>query len=973
MKGKFRTPIWVIPVLAVVVALGALAMFASLNHFSASPAEADISPATGIPVAVDNAALGQTATYTVGPFTSDQALSAGTSTLTFTFPPDADVSEVTGSTVNTVAATATPTGQTVTVTVPQNIAPGTNITVAMGGIVNPTAPTGILVITVDDAPGGAAARSTAPIPLANTSFGLASPDTAGQLAEYQFTFFVNQNVAGNVGEVRVVFDKDTLAPALISQNGVQFQADLLTNALGTGNVGPGGADQVVTATTAPVLDVDDVDPRRRELIVKVPDMDPTTGDVGQAGQGVQGIAAGARVRILVTTNAGVRNATEREDSEIDLQACPSACTGDNNVISSGTTATVAIRNVVRVNDVDGARGADVTVTGLGYNDGTTATVWLDNGFDADGDGIIGNSAADLAFRDNGIKEVQERELGNVVVGSDDTFTLQVTVGNPPFGPGILNETTLGLDLNGDGDATDTSVNFNVINAIDGEARVADANDVSFYELEPTVRVSPAEANILDRVTVSLFDYPPSTSVTAMTLGGVTVALPPDVGIRPNGEHNFTIVVPGNVDEGVQNLAVTAGDVAEDTDLTIGGAELTPATTEVVANQDSAISGNGFSESSQECVLQDNITISNIPVQVDPDSSDSFCETGVAGAGGFTGAPGFQLTSGGTFSGTVRILRSDASVPTAFLTTGTHELKVIDTAGAEATMPITIRERRLEVTPPQALPRDTVTIRGFNYPADNPDTGTINVTITYDCGANCTRTVTADPDSSGNFRETMQIPNNAGIPSTNTIQAVIGDTNTVDTTTHQIPRSGISIEPPQGAIGTPVTISGQGFKRFDTVSEIDIGDLGVLGGRTVNTDDRGAFRVEGVVVPGLDTGVHSVEVTVGEGTDRVTANTTFEVAETAVVGVPTAINQAVQPLGENLVRVFHFNNNTKEWTFFDPRPEFSEASSLEQFVEGQPYWVRVDENQTVELGGEQRNLTCVNPGTPQEDCWNLIVW
>ena len=232
---------------------------------------------------------------------------------------------------------------------------------------NPTAPTGILVITVDDAPGGAAARSTAPIPLANTSFGLASPDTAGQLAEYQFTFFVNQNVAGNVGEVRVVFDKDTLAPALISQNGVQFQADLLTNALGTGNVGPGGADQVVTATTAPVLDVDDVDPRRRELIVKVPDMDPTTGDVGQAGQGVQGIAAGARVRILVTTNAGVRNATEREDSEIDLQACPSACTGDNNVISSGTTATVAIRNVVRVNDVDGARGADVTVTGLVHN------------------------------------------------------------------------------------------------------------------------------------------------------------------------------------------------------------------------------------------------------------------------------------------------------------------------------------------------------------------------------------------------------------------------------------------------------------------------------------------------------------------------------------------------------------------------------------------------------------------------------
>jgi hypothetical protein len=187
--------------------------------------------------------------------------------------------------------------------------------------------------------------------------GIASPDTAGQLAEYQFTFTVDQNIPANVGEVRIAFDKDTLVPDLISQNGVQFQASLLTNALGTGNPGPGGADQVVTATTAPILDVDEGDPRRRELIVKVPDMDPTTGDVGQAGQGVQGIAAGARVRILVTTNAGVRNATERELSGIDLQACPSPCINGNSVITGApATARVQIKNVVRVDDVDASRG-----------------------------------------------------------------------------------------------------------------------------------------------------------------------------------------------------------------------------------------------------------------------------------------------------------------------------------------------------------------------------------------------------------------------------------------------------------------------------------------------------------------------------------------------------------------------------------------------------------------------------------------
>ena len=86
-----------------------------------------------------------------------------------------------------------------------------------------------------------------------------------------------------------------------------------------------------------------------------------------------------------------------------------------------------------------------------------------------------------------------------------------------------------------------------------------------------------------------------------------------------------------------------------------------------------------------------------------------------------------------------------------------------------------------------------------------------------------------------------------------------------------------------------------------------------------------------------------------------------------------IAQAVEPLADNLVRVFRFNNTTKEWSFHDPRPEFAEANTLDQFAAGEPYWIRVEENQTVELNGQSRTLTCVNAGTPQEDCWNLIVW
>jgi hypothetical protein len=79
------------------------------------------------------------------------------------------------------------------------------------------------------------------------------------------------------------------------------------------------------------------------------------------------------------------------------------------------------------------------------------------------------------------------------------------------------------------------------------------------------------------------------------------------------------------------------------------------------------------------------------------------------------------------------------------------------------------------------------------------------------------------------------------------------------------------------------------------------------------------------------------------------------------------------LGEDLVRVFHFDNVNKVWTFFDPREEFTGVNTLEEFVPGQPYWVRVagdagEVNTSVPL-----SLNCVNAGASGEDCWNLIIW
>ena len=76
--------------------------------------------------------------------------------------------------------------------------------------------------------------------------------------------------------------------------------------------------------------------------------------------------------------------------------------------------------------------------------------------------------------------------------------------------------------------------------------------------------------------------------------------------------------------------------------------------------------------------------------------------------------------------------------------------------------------------------------------------------------------------------------------------------------------------------------------------------------------------------------------------------------------------ALQPLLDtgSLLRVWNFNNSSKVWTFFDPRPAFATANTITEMVTGQVYWVNVLLDQTVTLNGKSRILT---------NGWNLLSW
>jgi len=180
---------------------------------------------------------------------------------------------------------------------------------------------------------------------------------------------------------------------------------------------------------------------------------------------------------------------------------------------------------------------------------------------------------------------------------------------------------------------------------------------------------------------------------------------------------------------------------------------------------------------------------------------------------------------------------------------------------------------------------------------------------------------------------------------------------------------------RGPPGFLFTVRASGFRSFEVVESIKLGGKELLGNRTINTNADGAFTAKDLRVPGLDPGRYALIVTVGSGDRETNVTSLFEVTaqERVASGEPPASGLAPLIDAGNLVRVFLFRNSTKDWLFYDPRPAFAAANTLNELFEREIYWIKVSRDQNAILNGKPRNLTCANPGTPSENCWNLVVW
>ena len=730
-----------------------------------------------------------------------------------------------------------------------------------------------------------------------------------------------------VGSSIVLYlEDDYQEPSTIPAGSVYFVAEPPSAPTGNGA-------RVYTIIT-PKIDTDayfDADKDDISIRVFIPDMCTNATD---ACEGPNGPMVGQKLTMVVEDSSGIRNPTEAGSHSAayailgptDSVPGPAAVAKDFELLTLPK---------IGLSDVDNIRGYELTITGSGFNNGTSASAYVLQAASAPADcaALVANSAS--------------TKIGSGLVATDDTVVITAEVTVPTFGAG----------------------NINQICMVDGENRYS--SDIDDFKLEPSIKVVPNEVNSGDTVNVFAQDYPAgSGGFVELKLAGQVVHSPTvsTVAVRStsltDGAATATFDVPGSVGgkplQGTVRVDATWGTTTEDTKITVAGSELTPSVSEVLPNESITISGNGYG--SQTCINVAKITLDNVAVQVDSESTIK-CSTGTGDSA--TTFDAVEVSNSGQFVATITLWPRDLTSSNPTLTSGSHELRVTDTQGFTGSSRLTIEGTTIAVLPDVVGPRDYVAITGENWPVDNSNnsnSGLIKIEISE---GGRTRSYSVYADNRGRFNIEHRVSKDVAIPSTNQVKGSYGDGEIVEVGNFVVPAATVTVTPSSAQPGDQVSLSATDMPVYASADYVKIGGT-VFNDPGANTDIDGNITIDGVLVPGLDPGIYSVVINI----DGTVAIGELEVlAEDSARGAGAELPGALEPLGGNLVRVFHFNGVSKAWDFYDPRPDFAELNTLTTLVNGEPYWILVSEGQNdALLNNKSRDLTCVGG-----DCWNQIVW
>ena len=614
------------------------------------------------------------------------------------------------------------------------------------------------------------------------------------------------------------------------------------------------------------------------------------------------IRMGEAVTVIFRTSAGISNPTEGK------------MYGDTSAQGEAYADKFEVVTKLSLSEDDGGRNDTITVTGKGFKNGTTMTAYR------------------LANAKAGFTGAQS--LCSATVGGDDVAKCEFTVTSPLF----------------------TSGATNYIDVRDGQNTNAPAPKV--FELKPSIAVNPAGASAGESVQVQMYDFTSGGSVSGVQIANQYLCMMtgepntlmatcsggysnwrPGGSTSDLGEQSFNVTIPNGAPQGSQQLKVLVGtDEDDSTNIIISGPMITSTPSTVVANQRISLTGSGFTAGSKIAAITfagELINEANIQ-----------------------GGQDVNVDNGGNWSASVVLPMSNSTT-----SPGDHAIKVLDGMGRGGQVMVTIPQRSVTITPDTGRVGTLAVVRGENFPSKNDDGEAFSITIEYSA-SNGKTTSTTVPDASGRFEAQIRIPTTATIPSTNSV--TVSFTTTAGTkvpilVNHNVPEGEIRLSSTSGSPGSSISVSGEGFKQYVPVSSVKVGPIEVTPAPRPSTDAQGMIEFE-ITIPGLDTGIQTVEVMVG-GT---TASSGFTVTESGVAaGAIVAVAAGVEPLGDNLESIWHFNNDTKSWSFYDGL----EGSDLENLITGETYLIQVKSTTEVILNHRTRNLTCNATG----NCWNQIVW
>jgi hypothetical protein len=366
----------------------------------------------------------------------------------------------------------------------------------------------------------------------------ASPGSPGDTSTIKIAFEIDTDIAGNSGELWVAFDAKYGVPATIAKTAISIASGQTTGGVSNPLIDPTIVEK--TATSSPFASGDTI------IKIQIGDTAPNSVDT------VEGLYRNVDQNdhtVTFSSSAGITLPTAASAKEIWL----SKDTG--TTWSTGSSLTITVVRELTLSSTSGARGKSVTATGKGFTGTGSATLYIDS----DGDQVI--------------------DTTEYIIASD------IAVSGGAFEHVFTTDTNFPL-------ATSPE-----INAQGGDGlSIADTFAPTFNSYG-SISLDKSEVSRGATLKITSVDFVAST-ITAITIGGITQTLPTDVTVADNVDEGFSITVAATTPLGSQKILMTGSEEGTRyTTVTITGAPVTVSPSTAVAGQEVTVTGTGFTKSS----------------------------------------------------------------------------------------------------------------------------------------------------------------------------------------------------------------------------------------------------------------------------------------------------------------------------------------------------------------------------------------